>query len=214
MNKSEDFWDSASANYDKTEGQFEYIHQKSRELAKTHLSKLDRVLDYGCGTGTTACALAGHVSEIEGIDISGMMIEIAKEKAAADSIKNIEFSQADIFDERFEKGSYDVILAFNMLHTVSEPSKVVAQIYQLLKPSGVFISVTPCLGGRLSFLVSIQILIMRIMIFTHVIPVPIRRLKSRDVDELVVSEDFEALETEIIYKGASSYFVSAKKNAK
>ena len=31
MNKSEEFWDRASKNYDKTEERFEYIHSKSRE---------------------------------------------------------------------------------------------------------------------------------------------------------------------------------------
>jgi len=29
MNKSEEFWDKASKNYDKTEERFEYIHSKS-----------------------------------------------------------------------------------------------------------------------------------------------------------------------------------------
>jgi hypothetical protein len=34
MNKSENFWDNASENYDKTEERFEYIHKKSRENTK------------------------------------------------------------------------------------------------------------------------------------------------------------------------------------
>ena len=36
MNKSEEFWDKASKNYDKTEESFEYIHSKSRENTKKY----------------------------------------------------------------------------------------------------------------------------------------------------------------------------------
>ena len=55
MNKSEEFWDKASKNYDKTEERFEYIHSKSRGNTKKYLKGSDIVLDYGCGTGTTSC---------------------------------------------------------------------------------------------------------------------------------------------------------------
>lgn len=55
MDKSEAFWDSSADNYDKTEQRFESIHKKSRENARKHLHTRHTVLDYGCGTGTTAC---------------------------------------------------------------------------------------------------------------------------------------------------------------
>jgi 2-polyprenyl-3-methyl-5-hydroxy-6-metoxy-1,4-benzoquinol methylase len=212
MGISADFWDTASANYDKTEERFEHIHTKSREYTKKHLKKEDRVLDYGCGTGTTSCAFADLVGEIEAIDISGKMIDIANKKRSLNNIKNIGFYQRDIFDKSYANGSFDVVLAFNVLHTIPEPDDVVDRIHQLLKPDGLFISVTPCLGCRLSFAVGIQVFIMRIMLLTGVIPVPIRRLKSQELDELIEKKKFQSVATEMIYKGASSYFVVAKKS--
>ena len=77
MNKSKEFWDRASKNYDKTEERFEYIHSKSRENTKKYLNGSNIVLDYGCGTGTTSCEIANLVKEIHAIDISSKMIEIA-----------------------------------------------------------------------------------------------------------------------------------------
>jgi hypothetical protein len=44
-----------------------------------------------------------------------------------------------------------------------------------------------------------------------VIPIPIRRIKSSDIDILLAKGEFEAIESEEIFKGASSYFVAAKK---
>ncbi len=110
------------------------------------------------------------------------MIEIAEEKAAISKIENVNFMQTDISDKRFKKESFDVILAFNMLHTLSNPQNVLRRIFELLKPKGLFISVTPCLGEKMSFFITIQILLVQILCKIGIIPIPIRRLKSSELD--------------------------------
>jgi len=211
MSKTEDFWDSASKNYDKTEERFEYIHNKSRENTKRFLKDSDTVLDYGCGTGTASCQFSSQVKEIHAIDISSKMIEIAKKKAAVSKIENVRFEQSDIFDKKFSSGSYDVILAFNMLHTVTNPRDAMRRINELLKPEGVFISVTPCLRQKISFLVNLQIQLVRVLCKFGLIPIPIRRITSSEVNNLLETVGLQTVESEEIYKGASSYFVVAKK---
>lgn len=211
MSKSIEFWDTASKKYDKTEQRFEYIHSKSRENTKKYLKDDDIVLDYGCGTGTTSCVIAHHVKQIHAIDISSKMIEIDKAKAVVGKIENINFLQTDIFDKRYHNDSFDTILAFNMLHTVSNPHEVTQRIHDLLKPEGLFISVTPCLREKMSFSVSAQIQLIRMLCKIGIIPIEIRRLKSSDLDDLMANAEFEIIETEKTYKGASSYFVVAKK---
>jgi 2-polyprenyl-3-methyl-5-hydroxy-6-metoxy-1,4-benzoquinol methylase len=211
MNKAENFWDKASKNYDKTEERFNYIHKKSRENTKRFLKDSDAVLDYGCGTGTVSCQFSSLVKDIHAIDISSKMIAISKAKAALGEIENVNFEQADIFDGKYSKESYDVILAFNMLHTVPSPQNVVLQINELLKPEGLFISVTPCLRQNMSFLVNLQIQLVRVLCRVGLIPIPIRRITSSEVDDLLISNGFQVVESEEIYKGASSYFVVAKK---
>ncbi|GAB5487480.1 MAG: hypothetical protein Pars2KO_10500 [Parasphingorhabdus sp.] len=214
MNKSEAFWDKASKNYDKTEERFKHIHETTREKTQKYLKATDIVLDYGCGTGTKSCELAHLVKEIQGIDISSNMIEIAKGKANKLEIDNANFYQTAIFDDRFKVRSFDVILAFNMLHTVPKPRSVVRRIDELLKPGGLFISVTPCLQERMSFLVSLQIYLVRILSKVKLIPIPIRRLESADLDHLIKFGNFEAIEAEKIYSGASSYFIASKTTQK
>ena len=211
MNKSEKFWDQASKNYDKTEERFEYIHRKSRKNTKKYLKDSHIVLDYGCGTGTASCEFANQVKEIHAIDISAKMIEMAKEKARVNKAENINFAQTNIFDKRYKKESFDIILAFNMLHTVPNPQDVIKKIHELLKPEGLFISVTPCLRDKMSFLVNLQIQLVRILCKTKIIPIPIRRLKSSELDQLLEAGNFQTIETEKIYQGASSYFIAAKK---
>ena len=214
MNKSEEFWDKASKNYDKTEERFEYIHKKARENTKKYLKESQIVLDYGCGTGTASCEFASLVKEIIGIDISSEMIRIAKEKSAASKVDNVNFEKADIFDNKYQNESFDVILAFNMLHTVPNPQSVVQRVNDLLKHEGLFISITPCLGQKMSFLVNLQIQFVRVLCKLGVIPIPIRRIKSTDIDDLLAIGNFQPIESEKIFKGASSYFVTAKKAPK
>jgi 2-polyprenyl-3-methyl-5-hydroxy-6-metoxy-1,4-benzoquinol methylase len=211
MSKLEEFWDGASKNYDKTEERFEYIHSKSRENTKKFLKGSDTVLDYGCGTGTATCQFSCQVKEVHAIDISSKMIEIAREKAAVAKVENVIFEQTDIFGSEFAKESYDVILAFNMLHTVTSPQDVVLRINELLKPEGLFISVTPCLRQKMSFLVNLQIQLVRVLCKLGLIPIPIRRVTSSEVESLLEAGGFQTFESEEIYKDASSYFVVAKK---
>ena len=211
MDKSEAFWDSSASNYDKTEERFESIHSKSRKNARKHLESCDIVLDYGCGTGTTACELSNEVKQIHAIDLSSKMIELAKEKAAAANIENVSFAQGDIFDEGYKAESFDTILAFNMLHTVPDPQNVMHRIHELLKPDGLVITVTPCLRDKLSFVVGMQIKLVQILCGVGLIPVPIRRLKSTDLDDLMANGNFQITDSEKIFAGASSYFVAGKK---
>jgi len=214
MKKSEKFWDRVSKNYDKTEERFEYIHHRSRENTQKFLKDSDCVLDYGCGTGTAACQFSALVKDVRAIDISSKMIKLAEEKAAVAKAQNVRFEQADIFDSEFSDETYDVILAFNMLHTVPNPQDVVRRVNDLLKPDGLFISVTPCLRQKMSYLVNLQIQLVSMLCKIGLIPIPIRRVTRTEIDGLLEAGEFQFVESEEIYKDASSYFVVAKKLSK
>ena len=119
MKKTEKFWDKASLNFDKRSKKIDQTEIKTLENTKKYLKVSDIVLDYGCGTGTMAIELVDKVKQIDGIDISSKMIDIAQRKAAEGKIKNIDFVQSTIFDERLRGASFDVILVFNIIHFVS-----------------------------------------------------------------------------------------------
>ena len=214
MDKSEEFWDKASQNYDATEERFEVIHSKAREKTAEHLKTTDMVLDYGCGTGTKSCELASFVSNILAIDISAEMIQLAEAKGSANAIENVRFEQATIFDETLKKESFDVVMAFNMLHTIPNPQSIIKRIHQLLKPGGRFISVTPCMAEKKSLLVSLQINLFRIMSKIGLVPIAFEFYRISDVDRLVGAGGFQTVESENIFAGATSYFVAARKQTK
>ncbi len=140
------FWDRAARKYanDKIADTAGYETTLERTLA--HLRSTDTVLEFGCGTGTTALRLAPHVARLIATDISIAMVDIAIEKAAASNQRNIEFKVSALDDDCATVGSLDVILGFNVLHLVDGRADVLHRIHRLLKPGGLFISKTPCLS--------------------------------------------------------------------
>ncbi|MEM8958930.1 MAG: class I SAM-dependent methyltransferase [Pseudomonadota bacterium] len=76
------FWDKLSTRYAKMPVQNEAAYAATLDQTRTYLSPSDSALEVGCGTGTTALALAPSVARYRATDISGGMIEIARAKPA------------------------------------------------------------------------------------------------------------------------------------
>lgn len=210
MNKTEKFWDNIAETFDKKEERFEKINIETIENTKRFLETGNVVLDYGCATGTKTFALAGHVKKIQGIDISPKMIQGAKRKAAEQKVGNVDFAHTTIFDEKLKNGSFDVVLALNILHTIKENRQALERISELLKPGGLFISITPCLNEKMSFLNYIQFSAYFLLIRLGLLPDILNRFKILDLEDLVKSGNFQIIETVKLYYNGVSYFIVAK----
>lgn len=140
------FWDRAARKYagDPIKDMAGY----ERTLGRTArlLRSSDTVIELGCGTGTTALRLAPHVARIVATDASREMIAIAREKAISDGCHNVEFTAASADRLSAADGTFDAVLAFNLLHLVADRAAVLAHVHRLLKPGGHFVSKTPCLS--------------------------------------------------------------------
>ena len=134
MDKSEKFWDRAAKDFTDQEEHTQLSENKDFNTTLKYLNIDDTVLDYGCATGIISNAIADKVKEIHAIDISSKMIEIARSKASERNISNINYAPATIYDERYQKESFNVILAFRILHMLENPRAVVRRINELLKP--------------------------------------------------------------------------------
>ena len=142
-----DFWNHRSQNYDEQIGpQYERAYQLTAERTLAYLKPEDRVLDFACGTGIVTLSLSPDVKELRGIDISDEMIRRAQGKAAAQGIANVLLTQTDLFDDSLAPASFDAVLACNVLLYVEQRAEVLARICALLRPGGMFLSATDCLG--------------------------------------------------------------------
>jgi ubiquinone/menaquinone biosynthesis C-methylase UbiE len=149
---SAEFWDRIAPRYNKQP--IADADSYARKLAATQaLMRPDmEVLEFGCGTGSTALTHAAHVAHIVATDVSDAMIEIGREKADKSGIANVSFRQSGVEDFEAPDGSYDMVLALNLLHLLPDRTSALAKIQRLLKPGGIFISSTVCLADRMWFL--------------------------------------------------------------
>ena len=152
MNRSEAFWDRVAEKYSSKPVSDEKLYQEKLEICRDYLCAEAEVLEIGCGTGSTALALAPSVGHIKAVDLSSKMIEIAIAKASEAGISNISFGQAAVEDLELNSGSIDTALAMNILHLVDDPVDAIESVHRMLMPGGVFISSTACLADRFWFL--------------------------------------------------------------
>ncbi|AOG23742.1 class I SAM-dependent DNA methyltransferase [Acidovorax sp. RAC01] len=110
------------------------------------LSTSQDVLEIGCGTGSTALRLAPFTRSLLATDVSPAMIDIAHQRLAGQPSPQLRFAVADADALAAGQGLYDAVLAFNVLHLVSDLDAALALAVQALRPGGLLISKTPCLA--------------------------------------------------------------------
>lgn len=140
------FWDRIARKYASDPIKNMTAYEATLERVRARLGAEHRVLEIGCGTGSTALKLAPAVQRYTGADVSGGMIEIAREKLAETPVPGLEFTVSPALETRFEPGSYDAILGFNILHLLQDLPGTLARAKTLLRPGGLLITKTPCLG--------------------------------------------------------------------
>ncbi|MGI9450652.1 MAG: class I SAM-dependent methyltransferase [Geminicoccaceae bacterium] len=146
MDRSARFWDRVAKRYARTPVADEATYQRKIEITRGYFRPNIEVMEFGCGTGSTAIVHAPYVKHIRAIDISSKMIEIARHKADAASIGNITFERSTIDDLDVPAESLDVVLGLSILHLLENKDAEIAKVHDMLKPDGVFVSSTACLG--------------------------------------------------------------------
>ena len=150
-NKSSRFWDKRSKVFDEQVlSKYENAYKKTIKRSIPFLNAEDTMLEIGCGTGIATITLADYVKKITAIDISEEMMLQAAEKAKEKGKENITFQQKDLMELCAEPESYDVVAAYNVLLYMKNQDKVLEKIYEILKPGGILLSATDCLGRNLS----------------------------------------------------------------
>jgi SAM-dependent methyltransferase len=105
------------------------------------IKKGDYVIDLGSGAGND-CFVARHETgdegKVLGIDFTESMIKKARKNADKLGFKNVEFRYGDIEDTPVSDSVADVIVSNCVLNLVPNKSKVITEIFRVLKPGGHF----------------------------------------------------------------------------
>jgi len=139
------FWNWTAERYARQPIADEASYAKKLAITQKYLTPEMRVVEFGCGTGSTAILHAPKVASYEAIDVSEKMVEIGRRKAAEAGLANLTFAVGTLEDVGPPDASCDAILGLNILHLVPDLDGTIATVARMLKPGGHFVSSTICL---------------------------------------------------------------------
>jgi amino acid transporter len=109
-----------------------------RVIDRLGLRSHHNVLDFGCGTGITAAALAKRVprGSVFAVDISEKQLDHAVDRVRRMNLNNVVLLKQRHL--RFRKNSFDAVTAVGVLEYLDNPRSAVENLVSYLKPGGKF----------------------------------------------------------------------------
>jgi ubiquinone/menaquinone biosynthesis C-methylase UbiE len=151
MPPSSKFWDRIAKRYAKSPIADQVAYEKKLQVSREYFQPEMNILEFGCGTGSTAILHAPYVEHIHATDISANMLAIAQDKIDKANIQNITLENVTIEALNLPDESVDIVMGMSILHLLEDKEAAIQKVFKLLKPGGVFISTTSCLGDTMKF---------------------------------------------------------------
>lgn len=121
------------------------VHDPGKILAGL-IRKGQTVLDIGCGPGFFSLAMArmtGPEGKVIAVDLQNKMLEKLRRQASRLGLSRRIEARVCTTKSLGIRTKADLILAFWMVHEVSDQARFFRQVRRLLKPGGVFLMVEP-----------------------------------------------------------------------
>jgi ubiquinone/menaquinone biosynthesis C-methylase UbiE len=136
---------NAPANPNKAlweKGDFTRIADTMRESGEALVQRLGitkelKVLDLGCGDGTTALPAAKLGADVLGIDIARNLVEAGNKRAAEHGLTNLKFQEGDASNlEQVPDKSFDLVVSVFGAMFAPKPFDVAKEMVRVTRPGG------------------------------------------------------------------------------
>lgn len=133
MNPNQALWEK---------GDFTRIAATMRESGEALVKAIgvkagDKVLDLGCGDGTTAVPAAQLGAEVLGVDIARNLVDAGNRRAAEQGLANLRFEEGDACAlTRLEADSFDLVVSIFGAMFAPKPFDVAAEMVRVARPGG------------------------------------------------------------------------------
>ena len=132
------FWDRMAGVYDVFVNVINRrTHQELKEIVSDLIGPDDTILECACGTGLLSAVIAPKCRQLTATDFSAKMLKKAEKNCRA--FRNITYSQADITALSFADGSFDKVVAGNVIHLLDNPLTALGELNRVLRDGGMLI---------------------------------------------------------------------------
>jgi ubiquinone/menaquinone biosynthesis C-methylase UbiE len=131
-------YNAASDTYDSPANTF-WAKFGQRTVERLALTPGARVLDVCCGSGASAIPAAqivGPKGSVTGVDLSEKLLALARGKAKAQGLRNIEFRTADMLELPFPDRHFDAVVCVFGVFFVPDMPAAVRSLWRLVKSGG------------------------------------------------------------------------------
>jgi ArsR family transcriptional regulator len=128
------FFDSVAGKLGK-----DYVPGKSwKSMAEALLRLMPPLIiaDLGAGEGAFALLLAQQARSVIAVDSSARMIEVGRDQALRNGVKNIDFRLGDMEEVPIGDGEVDLVFFSQSLHHTLHPDRALCEAARILKPGG------------------------------------------------------------------------------
>lgn len=130
------YWDKHAKNYDRSMSLLGRPIPRMVKLAAEASRGLERVLEVAAGTGLVTPALAAGAGEVVATDYSSAMVAALEQRVRREGLSNVRCEKADIYALRFDDGTFDAVVAANVLHLVPDLPGALAALRRVTRPGG------------------------------------------------------------------------------
>ena len=132
------FWDNVAGVYDVFVNVINRkTHQKLKKIVSSLIEPGDTVLECACGTGLLSAVIAQKCRQLTATDFSEKMLKKAEKNCRA--FRNITYAPADITALPFADGSFDKVVAGNVIHLLDNPMMALGELNRVCKDGGMLI---------------------------------------------------------------------------
>src|SRR5262245_4882217 len=123
-------------------GDFTRIAESMRASGETLVEAIGvtprmKVLDLGCGDGTTALPAAKRGADVLGVDIARNLVDAGSRRAKEQGLANLRFQQGDATDlGEIESRSFDLVVSIFGAMFAPKPFDVAKEMVRVTKPGG------------------------------------------------------------------------------
>jgi len=116
----------------------ETMRQSGEQLVETlGITPGMKVLDLGCGDGTTALPAAWLGADVLGVDIAANLVAAGNERAGAAGLSNVSFQRGDASDlSELSEASFDLVVSIFGAMFAPRPFDVAKEMVRVTRPGG------------------------------------------------------------------------------
>lgn len=144
MKDDREYWDRHAKRYDRSLSLLRRPIPRMVGLTGEATHGFGQVLEVAAGTGLVTLAIAAGAGSVIASDYSASMVAQLERRVRDSGVTNVKCEQADLFSLRFDDGTFDAVVAANVLHLVPDLESALASLRRVAKPAGRLVVPTFC----------------------------------------------------------------------